>query len=173
MLIRTRSEVAERVFLEFIREYPEPELLCSSDPERVLDYFSKLGLPSRAKRLIQAVCAVLEECGGEIPCDYRELRRLSGVGDYIARVLLSRVCGKHYSFVDSNVIRVLSRFAGVPLKASEAAGILEEAFAGGDLPPVNVALIDLGSGVCGPRRPRCPECPLREECSYFSSPPAP
>ncbi len=164
MLVRTRSEVAERAFREFMLEFPEPEALCSSSPQRVLDHFRKLGLPSRAERLIGTVCAVLERYGGEIPCDYGELRRLPGVGDYIARVLLSRVCGKHAAFADSNVVRILSRFSGRLLNGSEAARILEEAFTGRDLLSINVALIDLGSKVCGPRSPRCPGCPLREGC---------
>ncbi|MEM4935953.1 MAG: hypothetical protein QW780_02925, partial [Sulfolobales archaeon] len=39
MLIRTRSEVAEKLFQEFIRFYPKPELICSSNPKDIMGYF--------------------------------------------------------------------------------------------------------------------------------------
>ncbi|MEM0065564.1 MAG: hypothetical protein QXZ22_07275 [Sulfolobales archaeon] len=167
MLIRTRSEVAEKLFEEFIRIYPKPELICSSNPEDVTKYFRKIGLPTRAKRLIDTVCIILSEYSGEVPCDYRKLRELPGVGDYIARVLLSRVCGKHYAFVDSNIIRVLSRFSGKLLSTMEAAQILEKAFTSEDLTTINVALLDLGSLVCKPKKPYCLECPINELCQYY------
>lgn len=172
MLIRTRSEVAERVFLEFMRAFPSPEQLCSSGSEGVVGYFRKLGLPSRAERLVSAVCSVLSNYGGAIPCDYSELRKLPGVGDYISRVLLSRVCGKDYAFVDSNVARVLLRFTGKLLKVSEASQILERAFSGEDLHRVNIALLDLGSLVCTPVKPRCPVCPIKSSCSYYVGSPS-
>ena len=166
MLIRTRSEVAERTFYEFVRAFPKPDLICSTDHKEVVKYFRKIGLPTRAERLINAVCTILSKYGGEIPCDYRKLRELPGVGDYIARVLLSRVCGKHYAFVDSNIVRILSRFSGKLLSTLEAARILEEAFTSKDLTPINIALIDLGSLVCKPKRPYCLECPVKEVCQF-------
>lgn len=168
MLVRTRAEVAEKVFLEFMEEFPKPELLCSSDLTRVANYFRKLGLPGRAGRLVGAVCTILSSYGGEVPCDYAKLRELPGVGDYIARVMLSRVCGRKYAFVDSNVLRVLSRFYGRPMRISEAARALEESLGGRNLLEVNVALIDLGASVCRPGKPRCPDCPLGSSCSSYS-----
>lgn len=169
MLIRTRSEVALKIFLEFMRRYPEPNILCSSDPESVASYFRRLGLPSRAERLVNAVCTILGSYGGVVPCDYGRLVELPGVGDYIARVILSRVCGKHYAFVDSNVVRVVSRFSCRLMKIPEVAQILERAFASEDLVNVNMALIDVGSLVCKPTRPRCSECPIGDWCCYYAS----
>lgn len=169
MLIRTRSEVAEKVFIEFIRKYPEPEFLCSSSLGDISGYFKRLGLPSRAERLVAAVCTILSSYGKMIPCDYDKLRELPGVGDYIARVLLSRVCNEHYAFVDSNIVRVLSRFSGRLLKTSEVSRILEKAFANKELLAINIALIDLGSLVCKPKKPHCPKCPIKELCCYYSS----
>lgn len=165
LLVRTRSEVAERAFYELLARFPAPEALCSAGVAPVREVFERIGLPSRAERLVATVCKVLEDYGGKLPCDYRELLKLPGVGDYIARVVLSRVCGRHVAFVDSNVLRVLSRFLGAGLSATKAAELLERSIPGGELLDVNVALLDLGALVCKPRKTLCPLCPLSPGCS--------
>ncbi len=164
LLVRTRSEVAERAFYELISRLPTPEALCSAGVAPVREVFKRIGLPSRAERLVATVCKVLRERGGVLPCDYRELVRLPGVGDYIARVVLSRVCGEHVAFVDSNVLRVISRFLGVRLGLAEVAELLEKSVPKGELLNVNVALLDLGALVCKPRKTLCPLCPLSLRC---------
>lgn len=168
LLVRTRSEVAERAFYELLTKFPTPEALCSAGVAPVRGIFEKIGLPSRAERLVATVCRVLKDYSGEPPCDYQELLKLPGVGDYIARVMLSRVCGKHVAFVDSNVLRVLSRFLGLRLSASKVAELLERSIPEGELLDVNVALLDLGALVCKPRKTLCSLCPLSPGCSTSS-----
>jgi len=165
LLVRTRSEVAERAFHELISRFPTPEALCSAGVAPVREVFKRIGLPSRAERLVAIVCKALREHGGALPCDYHELMKLPGVGDYIARVILSRVCGKHVAFVDGNVLRVISRFLGIRLGLTEVAELLERSIPEGELLDVNVALLDLGALVCKPRKTLCPLCPLSLRCS--------
>jgi len=164
LLVRTRSEVAERAFYELISRFPTPEALCLAGVAPVREVFKRIGLPSRAERLVATVCKVLKEHGGAIPCDYRELVRLPGVGDYIARVVLSRVCGEHVAFVDGNVLRVISRFLGFKLGLAEVAELLEKSVPKGELLNVNVALLDLGALLCKPQKTLCPLCPLSLRC---------
>ncbi|MCC6047441.1 MAG: A/G-specific adenine glycosylase [Desulfurococcaceae archaeon] len=168
LLVRTRSEVAERAFHELLSRFPTPENLCSAGVVPVREIFERIGLPSRAERLVTTVCTILREYGGRIPCDYQELLKLPGVGDYIARVVLSRVCGKHVAFVDSNVLRILTRFLGARLSVTKAAELLERYIPKGELLYVNVALLDLGALVCKPRKALCYICPLTPRCSTSS-----
>ena len=73
---------------------------------------------------------------------------------------------KPAAIVDGNVRRVLSRIAA--WKQPERAALWELA---GQLArcqrpdEVNQALMELGALVCTPRAPRCPSCPLREDCA--------
>lgn len=164
LLIRTRRKVAERAFYEILSEYPDPRLLCRAGPASIEPYFRKIGLPARARRLWETTCRILLDYGGSPPCDYGELLNLPGVGDYIARVLLSRVCGEHVAFADANVVRVLSRLLGKRLSPGEATEVLEKSVERGRLLEVNTAIIDLAENVCQPRRRACGRCPLRDCC---------
>ncbi|MEM4913203.1 MAG: hypothetical protein QW579_03260 [Desulfurococcaceae archaeon] len=168
MLIRTRRTVAERVFIEFMEKYPTPESLCKADSVEVEALFRKIGLPWRARKLRETVCLILSEYRGVLPCSYSELVELPGVGEYIARVLLARVCKKHYAFVDSNVSRVFSRLVGLDLDVKAIERILEACAEPGELIMVNTALLDVGDLYCKPREPVCTLCPLKETCSHGS-----
>jgi len=169
MLIRTRSETVERAYDDFIQHFPTPETLCNASASDIIEHFEKLGLPERGLRLHKAVCTILEKYGGSIPCDRRELLKLPGVGEYVAAVILTKVCSEPEPFVDSNVLRVLSRLLGTFLKAPAARDLLKTLIPAEHLEEVNIGLLDLAAVVCKPRKPRCIECPLRGYCSYARS----
>lgn len=166
MLVRTRSETAEKVYRRFLDRFRNPEDLCGSSEEEVAEFFRQLGLVNRAKRLREAVCTVLTRYGGTIPCSFRELVSLPGVGRYIARVILTRVCGSPSPFIDANVLRFAGRFLGL-----EDVGVdyvekwLERSVSREDLEDLNTALIDLAGLVCTPRNPKCGTCPVSALCS--------
>src|SRR5439155_10024055 len=90
---------------------------------------------------------------------------LPGIGPYTAGALLSIGFGQDAATVDTNIERVLSRYAfgrpgsGLEL-ATAARGLMPEG-RGRDW---NQALMDLGATVCKARAPRCLLCPLREGC---------
>lgn len=167
MLIRTRSEVVEKVYSEFLRAFPGPRELCEAGLSSVLNFFRMLGLPRRAEMLKEAVCKITEEYGGVLPCDYWELTKLPGVGRYIARVLLTRVCGMPVPFVDSNVVRFARRFLGLgSISVGQVEAWLERSVPRALLEEVNVAILDLAGVVCKPREPRCGACPVKTWCNY-------
>lgn len=165
VLVRTRRSVAERAFREIVEKCPDPVTLCESGPVAIEPVFRKIGLPARARRLWETVCRILRSHGGEVPCDYRELLRLPGVGDYIARVLLARVCRLHYAFADANVVRVLTRLLGTEVNVQTAVSILERSVEPGSLVEVNTAILDIADYFCKPKNPRCLDCPLSRYCS--------
>jgi len=166
MLIRTRSETVERAYNDFIQHFPTPEALCNASASDIVKHFEKLGLPKRGLRLHKAVCTILEKYRESIPCDRRELLSLPGVGEYIAAVILTKVCSEPEPFVDSNVLRVLSRLLGTYLRASAARNVLKTLIPAELLEEVNIGLLDLAAVVCKPRKPRCAECPLSSYCNY-------
>jgi len=67
-------------------------------------------------------------------------------------------------------MRVLARLKGYdqPADTSQGkkalGGVLRSLLPDGEAGVFNQALMDLGAGVCLPRRPRCEVCPLAEEC---------
>lgn len=94
------------------------------------------------------------------------LRSLPGVGPKTAAVVLLFSLGKPAFPVDTHVHRVLRRLGLVPAKASatQAQEMLEPRLAPKDVYPFHMYLIVHGRRTCLARRPRCPECSLRQRC---------
>lgn len=170
MLIRTRSEVVEKVYREFLERFPTPEHLCRADIRDVETFFKRLGLVQRSYRLHSTVCHILQKYGGAMPCSFDELSKLPGIVRYVAHVLLTRVCEEAVPFVDTNVLRVLRRFLGDEnLDTESAERWLLSTVPKHVLEQVNIALLDLAALVCKPRRALCTLCPLANWCRTSAS----
>jgi A/G-specific adenine glycosylase len=167
MLIRTRSETVEKIYRGFLEKFPKPEDLCNASIEEIENFFKRIGLVNRARKLREAICLVISKYGGELPCLYEELLKLPGVGKYVARVLLTKVCRKPVPFVDGNIARFARRFLGVNNMSIEDVELwLEKAVPTEILENINIALLDFSAIICKARNPRCNSCPLRTLCSY-------
>ena len=153
------------------RHYMAVKALAEADEERLLKQWEGLGYYSRARNLQKAAKTVMQEHGGELPADERELRRLCGIGDYTAGAIASIAFGIPAPAVDGNVLRVLSRVTGcsddisrpeTKKKQSEALRAVIPAGHAGDF---TQSLIELGATVCVPNgEALCGCCPLAEWC---------
>lgn len=171
MLIRTRSEVVEKIYRLFLERFPKPEDLCNADEKDVIEFFKKLGLVQRAKRLKDAVCIVLKEYNDSIPCDYKELTLLPTIGRYIANVLLTKVCQIPTPFVDTNVLRFVKRFLGIKsidIAYAESWLIKSVDMDTKILEDINIAILDLSRTICAPRKPKCSRCPVNSFCRTYT-----
>ncbi|WP_056934145.1 HhH-GPD family protein [Thermococcus barophilus] len=172
MLQRTKASQVERVYLEFIEEFPDLVSLSKASQDRVRQYFSKLGLEWRARKVIALAKILVNKYQGEIPCDRDELLSLPGIGEYISAAILSFACNIPIAVVDSNVVRVLSRYFGITPKGEGRRDRRILQLASMILPKenhreYNFAIIDFASEICTPKNPKCFMCPLREMCSAF------
>jgi A/G-specific adenine glycosylase len=170
MLQQTQVDRVIPKFEQFIQEWPSIADLAAADSENVLDIWSGLGYNSRALRLRAA--AVEIDANGW-PTTLEGLQRLPGVGAYTAAAIASIAFGEDVPAVDTNLRRVLSRWAGEPLIGSDliAASFEMVGTPAGDW---NQAVMDLGSGICRPREPHCSLCPVQAWCSdpnIYEAPP--
>lgn len=167
MAQQTRVETAAPYHRRFMARFPDVRTLAEAEEDEVLGLWEGLGYYARARNLRRAARRVVSEYGGRIPSAVSELRTLPGVGPYTAGAVASVAFGLPEPAVDGNARRVLSRLDDLetasPSELDRAArtllGEASERF--GD---VNQALMDLGSAVCTPRRPRCGVCPLSHRC---------
>ena len=167
MAQQTRLETAVPFHRRFIDRFPDLHALAKADEDEVLRLWEGLGYYARARNLRRAARRVVAEYGGRLPETVAELRRLPGVGPYTAGAVASLAFGQLEPAVDGNARRVLARLADLETPtpsrlASDARNLLTGA--PGRPGAVNQALMDLGSQVCTPRRPRCGECPLSTRC---------
>jgi A/G-specific adenine glycosylase len=170
MLQQTRVDTVIPYYKRFLTRFPSLKALARASLDDVLKAWENLGYYSRARHLHEAARIVTEQFNGRMPSTREDLRKLPGIGAYTAGAILSIAFGKPVAAVDGNVIRVMTRLFGIedPIDGGNTRkriGELSERLVPDDLPGhYNQALMDLGSGICTPRDPGCPNCPLSMDC---------
>lgn len=172
MLQQTRVSAALPYFERFMAALPTFEALATCEPDYLRKLWQGLGYYSRAQNLRRAAQLLCSEHGGVLPKDYEALRRLPGVGDYTAGAVLSIAFNIPHAAVDGNVIRVLTRFCGVPTdqntpKAKAAlAGFIGSWMPKNRARDFTQALMELGALICRPTgAPLCESCPVAPHCA--------
>ena len=151
--------------------YPTPEAMAAATAEEIFPYIKSISYPNnKAKHLAGMARMLVEEFGGEVPSDLKELQRLPGVGRKTANVIGAVIWQKEVMPVDTHVFRVaarigLTRGAKTPLQTELQ---LEKHIPSHLLPIAHHWLILHGRYVCTARAPKCEECGIKEWCREFS-----
>lgn len=175
MLQQTQVKTVIPYYKKFLAAYPNLNSFADADLQTVLKHWEGLGYYARARNFHRAALKVVEHHKGEIPRDYNALRKLPGIGDYIASAILSIAFGKPYAVVDGNVKRVLARLSAIdePVNKSSshdvfkthANTLLDTQNSG----MFNQAMMELGALICTPKNPGCDICPVKKFCSSFNT----
>jgi A/G-specific adenine glycosylase len=178
MLQRTQARQVAPIYERFIERFPVVESLAEAEVEEVKALVWSLGLPTRHSDLITVARQLLDWFGGSIPKTREELKRLTGVGDYIAGQVIAQGHRQNGWIVDTNVVRVFCRFFGLQLpgeaRRSKVMIDLAQKYARSCQPhKANLALLDHAALICKPREPLCGQCPVRRRCSYYAQTKAP
>ncbi|WP_081208553.1 A/G-specific adenine glycosylase [Salegentibacter sediminis] len=170
MLQQTRVEQGLPYYLRFIEAFPRVLDLAEASQEKVLKLWQGLGYYSRARNLHETAKYVAFELNGIFPDNYKELKKLKGVGDYTASAIASICYNEAVPVVDGNVYRVLSRYFDIKTPINSTAGIKEFKLLAGELldrenPSLfNQGLMEFGALQCKPRNPLCETCPFNNGC---------
>jgi A/G-specific adenine glycosylase len=167
MLQQTRVQTVLPYFERWMARFPTVEALAAAPEDEVLSMWSGLGYYSRARNLHKAAKQLAE--AGAFPTDLAGVRALPGVGEYIAGAIGSIALGLDEPAVDGNLERVLARVHAHPGGRRAITGLARELLPAGRAGDFNQALMDVGSGICIPKAPRCPDCPLRAHCAAHAA----
>jgi len=154
---------------EFLEEFPTPAACAEASAGDVVRAWAGLGYNRRALNLHRCATAVVERHGGRLPPDLAALRALPGIGPYTARAVLAFAFERDVGVVDTNVGRVLARWAGRPLRPREAQAAADALVPPGRSWVWNQSLMELGASVCRRRRPDCRSCPARAGCAWLGA----
>lgn len=173
MLQQTTVAAVIPKYEQWMARFPDVEQLARSEADEVMRYWSGLGYYQRARRLRQAAEAVCEL--GGFPLDYDGLLKLPGVGPYTAAAVASICHRQPVLAVDTNVIRVLFRYYGLPAPGTDRKALKElhshirEVWDWAEPGDLNQAMMELGASLCSIRAPKCRECPVRRGCRARAS----
>ena len=153
----------------FVARFPAPPACAAAPLREVLRLWTGLGYNRRAVNLHRCARAVVDRHGGVLPADLAALRALPGVGPYTARAVLAFAFEHDVGVVDTNVGRVLARWEGRSLRASEAQAQADGLVPAGRAWAWNQAVMELGGTVCLRCRPRCASCPVQRSCAWAAA----
>lgn len=174
MLQQTRVETVIPYFHRWMEKFPTIEALAQADLQEVLATWEGLGYYSRARNLHAAAQKVVQEYGGKLPADAKQLQKLPGIGQYTAAAIASMGFGRDEVAIDGNLRRVLARVfnidqpIGNPQSDRQFWERANEHLVSGKAAAYNQAWMDLGATICTPQNPRCLICPLREVCQAYA-----
>jgi len=173
MLQQTRVETVIPYYEKWMAVFPDLASLVSGSESRVMQLWEGLGYYARARNLMQTARILVGEYGGEFPESIHELKKLPGIGDYVAGALASIALGADEIALDGNGLRVMARLIECPLPVNKPEGkaalrtVMRQMLPRGKAGDFNQAVMDLGALVCTPKNPGCEHCPLRSECEAF------
>jgi endonuclease-3 len=143
------------------------DMLALGEP-RLAELIRTIGLyRTKAKNVIALSKLLLERHGGEVPADREALEALPGVGRKTANVVLNVAFGEPTIAVDTHIFRVANRTGLGPGKDPEEVEEKLLKFTPDEFRQhAHHWLILHGRYVCTARKPRCPECAIRDLCEF-------
>ena len=147
-----------------------PAELLELGTDGLKEHIRTIGLyNSKAENIIKTCRILLEQHAGEVPRDRTALEALPGVGRKTANVVLNTAFGEPTIAVDTHIFRVANRTGLAPGKTplqveQKLLRVVPKAY----LKDAHHWLILHGRYTCKARKPACPECIVRDLCSFKS-----
>jgi len=164
--IRTRDEeslpIARRLF-ERARTAAAMAQLSVGEIDRLI---APSTFHERKAGQIQAIARqIVEQYGGELPCDEEVMLAFSGVGVKCAHLALGIGCGQPWISVDIHVHRVTNRWGYVAASTPEKTMVaLESVLPRAYWMEINRLLVPFGKHICTGSLPHCSTCPVLDMC---------
>ena len=153
---------------ELFKVADTPEKMLTLGEDGLRQHIKTIGLfNSKTKAIIAMSRALIEQHGGKVPGNREALEELPGVGRKTANVVLNSAFGEPTIAVDTHVFRVANRTGLAPGKTPlDVERGLEARVPKKYARFAHHWLILHGRYVCIARKPKCPECVVRDLCEY-------
>ncbi len=152
--------VTEKLFPLF----PDAFAMAKLEPEELEPYIRECGLyHNKAKNIVAACRALVEQYDGVVPDTREQLMKLPGVGQKTAGVVLMAAFGDAQIPVDTHVFRVSRRIGLADADtADKVEKQLQDILEKSRWSHAHHLLIFHGRRCCAARKPACERCPLAD-----------
>jgi endonuclease-3 len=147
-----------------------PRAILALGVDELKTYIRTIGLfNSKAENIVRTCQIILDRHGGKVPRDRESLEALPGVGRKTANVVLNTAFGEPTIAVDTHIFRVSNRTGLAPGKTPlQVEHKLLKVVPAEFRIHAHHWLILHGRYTCKARKPNCPECIVRDLCSFKS-----
>ena len=170
MLQQTQVKTVIPYFNNFVKTIPTLKALSKTKEKTVLKLWEGLGYYRRAKNLYKTSKILIKSYKNKLPNKYEEIKKLPGIGDYTANVLLALVYNQPRIGIDGNVKRVYFRLFNKSIdnkKEAHNKNLIERTFLNSRNADIAEALMEFGAVICKPKNPNCSVCNLKNNCFFF------
>ncbi|MHA2362694.1 MAG: A/G-specific adenine glycosylase [Candidatus Hodarchaeales archaeon] len=178
MLHQTTVSTVIPVYKAFIKKFPTIKTVAKAELSEIKKISDPLGYKRRGQYIKQICELIVMNYDGEVPKLDEELLALPGIGKYSSGAIRSFAFNIDAPVVDTNVQRVLNRIFFIDITKLTGAKLEKEwwRLATLILPKnqarnFNNAIMDLGSMICIPGKPKCIHCPVSIVCRFYMNQP--
>lgn len=145
-----------------------PEAILKLGETQLKKFVNRIGLfNAKSKNIINACKLLVEKFNSKVPRTREELESLPGVGRKTANVILNTCFGEKTIAVDTHIFRVAQRIGlakgKTPLEIEKQ---LMKKIPPEFLHDAHHWLILHGRYICTARKPKCPQCLIRDICEF-------
>ncbi len=149
--------------------FPTPQAMAAASVEDILEHVKSVSYPNSKAAHLQAMARQLvDEYGGQVPDNMKELTSLPGVGRKTANVVLGAAFGQATIPVDTHVYRVSHRLG---LSQGKTPADVEQDLTRHIPAPLRFKahhwILLHGRYVCKALRPDCLNCGIQQFCKHY------
>ena len=158
-----------QVTKELFKKFNTPQKMITLSQDELENFIRPCGFfHNKASHILACSKDIIEQYNGKIPSDKEKLKKLAGVGEKTANVMLATAFNVPAIAVDTHVFRVSNRLGLANSK--DVFGTqkdLENNLPKDKWIKFHFALILHGRYICKSQNPNCKECELNSLCKYY------
>ncbi|HWK89345.1 MAG TPA: hypothetical protein VNP72_05095 [Longimicrobium sp.] len=164
--VRTRDEVTLPTSLRLFASASTPAQVAALSVDEIDALIHDCAFHyGKATQIREIAVRVVEEHGGELPCDEQVMLGFRGMGPKCTNLVMGIACGEARIGVDIHVHRITNRWGYVAAPTPEGTmAALMAALPRKYRVEINRVLVPFGKHVCTGRLPKCSTCPVLEYC---------
>lgn len=152
-------------------EFPTVQHLATASADEIFPFIKSVTFPNNKSKHLEGMARMLvNDFGGEVPSDSKDLQKLPGVGRKTANVISSVIFNQPAMAVDTHVFRVSKRLGLVTQNAKTPLEVEKQLVQHIPDEHLNIAhhwLILHGRYVCLARKPKCESCKITHFCRFY------
>lgn len=166
---RTKDEITIKISKNFFKKIQNISKISKHTQTEIEKLIYPVGFyKTKAKNLIQISKQLQKENKSQIPNNLEELKKLPGIGNKIANLILTQAFQIPTICVDTHVHRISNRLNIINTKTiTQTQKQLEQKIPKKLWTKYNPTIVALGQTICKPQNPKCEICKIKNKCNYY------